>query len=253
MPRVSKVAWLLVLIPAGSVALPRAGADDAAEARKIVERAIQVTGLEKTAKNTGTTLKGKGTLTLMGAMIPFTMTGYFQLPDKSRGEIHIDVMGQQLEIINVFNKDKGWLKIGENVIDMTQDQIDEAKDSLHNTVVTSLLPLREPSYQLSLLGPMKEDGKELVGVLVKAKDKPDVKLWFGATTGLLTKVEMKTKDGMTGMEVHEVTYFSDYRDTKGVKVAFKYKTLRDGNVFIEAELESWESVPKHPDSLFEKP
>ncbi|MCS6975452.1 MAG: hypothetical protein NZM31_00400 [Gemmatales bacterium] len=234
-------------------ALSSAYADDAVEARKIIERAIEASGMEKFAKDTGTTLKGKGTLNLMGAMVPFTMTGYFQMPDKSRGEIHIDVMGQQLEIINIFNKDKGWVKIADNVIEMAQDQIDEAKDSTYNTYITSLLPLREPTYQLSTLGTTKENGMELVGVLVKAKDKPDVKLWFDSKTRLLVKTQMKTKDGTTGQEVNEESYLSDYRNSKGAKIAFKYKTLRDGKVLLEAELESWESVPKHPDSLFEKP
>lgn len=245
--------WCAAALLAWAGCMTGLRADDAAEARRIVERAIREAGLEKFAKDTGTTIKGKGTLSTMGAMIPFTMTGYFQLPDRSRGEILVDVMGQQIEIINIFNKDKGWVKIADNVIEMSQDQIDEAKDSMHSTIVTSLLPLREATYQLSTLGSAKEDGRELVGVLVKAKDKPDVKLWFDAGTGLLAKVQMKTKDGMTGMAVDEETYFSDYRNSKGAKIAYKYKTLRNGAVFIEADLESWESLPKQPDSLFEKP
>jgi hypothetical protein len=253
MTTVRTATWFAAALVAWAGCVTGLRADDAAEARLIVERAIKVAGLEKFAKDTGNTIKGKGTLSLMGAMIPFTMTGYFQLPDRSRAEIQIDVMGQQIEIVNVFNKDKGWVKIADNVIEMSQDQIDEAKDSMHNTIVTSLLPLREATYQLSTLGSTKEDGRELVGVLVKAKDKPDVKLWFDSKTGLLAKVQMKTKDGMTGMEVNEETQFSDYRESKGAKIAYRYKTLRDGVVFIEADLESWQSLPKHPDSLFEKP
>lgn len=251
MPKVRAFLLGFLFVP---LAWSAVHADDAASARMIVEQAIKASGdLEKYAKFSGVTVKGKGTIHVMGMMIPFTMDLRYQLPDKSRSTIDAEIMGQKFTIVNVFDGEKGWVKIADAVNDMSEDQVAEARDQIYALTVTGLLGLRDQAFKLATLGEGNVDGRTALGVRVSREGKPDISLWFDKESGLLVKSQMRIKDGMTGMEVDEATYFLDYQLTDGVKSARKLKVLRDGNPFLEAEVESTDTVEKQEAGLFTKP
>jgi hypothetical protein len=69
----------------------------------------------------------------------------------------------------------------------------------------------------------------------------------------MTKVEVRKKDLMSGQEVTEERFITEYQDVADRKVAKKIEVLRDGKVFIEAEVIDVQILPKLDDSEFAKP
>jgi hypothetical protein len=251
MHRFRKLTLALALVFVGATWVQ---ADDEADARAIIAKAIKASGdLEKYAGYQGATAKGKGTIHIMGMMIPFTMDARYQFPDKSRVEIDADIMGQQIKVINILNSSKGWAKLGDTVAEMNEDQLAEAKDQVYALIVTGLLGLKDKSFKLSTLGELKIEGADAVGVRVAHAGQRDISLWFDKKTGLLIRTQQRVKDGMTGTEHDEETFYSDYKDKDGVKAAMKIKVQRDGKPFLDAEMETFEAIEKQDDGLFGKP
>src|SRR5262249_29297540 len=80
-------------------------ADDADQARAIIDKAIKaVGGEEKIAKFKTQTWKNKGTYYGMGDGVPYTAIYAVSWPDKSRFEVEGGF------IISVLDGDKGWMQ-----------------------------------------------------------------------------------------------------------------------------------------------
>src|SRR5438128_4564344 len=85
-------------------------ADDQADAKGIIDKAIKATGGEdKLAKYKAATWKGKGKINLMGNEIEFTADAAVQPPKQSRSRIEADFNGMKFERTQVVNGDKGWV------------------------------------------------------------------------------------------------------------------------------------------------
>jgi hypothetical protein len=88
-------------------------ADDQAEMRKVIDRAIKAHGgADKLGKFKAATLKMKGKFYGMSAD-GFDYTGEFATSglDKSRMEITMDIMGTEVKFLRVVNGNKGWIHL----------------------------------------------------------------------------------------------------------------------------------------------
>ena len=245
-------AFAVLGICLGPVALVRA--DDQADAKAVIEKAIKAEGADKLAKLQGLTMKMSGKFYGMGDGIDYAGDWKVQLPDKTRNEITIDANGQKFTFIQVFNGDKGWISMNGEVSDANKDQIDEAKEELYDSQVTNLYPLLEKEFKLSPLGDSKVGDKEVVGVKVSNKGHRDINLFFDKKTSFLLKTETHVKDLMGGGgEVAQETLYDDYKDADGVKYPYKVLINRDGKKFVDGEVKEIKLVEKIDDSSFGKP
>src|SRR5437899_8908586 len=106
-------------------------ADDQADAKGIIDKAIKATGGEdKLAKYKAAIWKGKGKINLMGNEIDFTVETSTQPPKQSRQKSEADFNGMKFERITVVNGDKGWITIMGNTDVMPDDQMAAAKEEL---------------------------------------------------------------------------------------------------------------------------
>jgi hypothetical protein len=244
--------WVLMAVGVLGASSP-ARADDQADALKIIDKAIKAVGDEaKLAKMPASTWKMKGTFHGMGAEIPYTGDGAMQLPDKSRLALSFDAGGQQFTFVMVFNGDKGWMKINDMAMDMDADRVAEQKESMHVNQVVRLVPLKDKAFALSPAGESKLDAKTVVGVRVSSKGHRDVNLYFDKDSGLLVKSDTQVKDD-AGQEVKQETFYSDYKETDGVKHPTKVVIKRDGMLYIEGENSDWKPAEKLDDQLFTQP
>src|SRR5947208_988886 len=185
MKRVLCLAMLLLFAP---IAL----ADDAADARKIIDKGLKATGRAANEPNKAITFKGKGTFYGMGDGIAYNGTWSLQYPDKRRMEI------EGFATI-VLNGNKGWMSVMGNVMDMNDEQLKTQKESIYAERVSELKMLvTDKGFTLATAGETKVEGKECVGVKVSHKDHSDVTLYFDKETGLLAKSEHMVKDEQTG-------------------------------------------------------
>jgi hypothetical protein len=242
------VAFGLVL--AGPVA---ARADDAADARAIVDKAIKAHGGDALTKYKAVTVQMKGTVQAMGQGIEFSGEVATHGPERQKLDIEASVAGQKFRVVNVLNGDKGWTRFGDETMELDKDKIAEAKEQAHAGWVASLVPLKEKGYTLTTVGEAKVNDKPAVGVKVSYKGRRDVDLYFDKASGLLVKSEARVRDEESGQEVNEETFYSDYKEVQGTQQAMKFLVKRDGKVFMEGEATSYELTEKLPDSVFDKP
>jgi hypothetical protein len=231
-----------------------ARADDAADARKLVEKAIKAHGgQEKLAKFTGHTVKFKGNFHGMGQAIPMTGEVITQGNDKVRVDVEIEAGGMKFRVINVFDGEKGWNKVGDMLMEFDKDQVAEAKEQAYAGWVETLVPLKDKQFTLATVGEIKVENRPALGVKVSSKGRRDIDLYFDKETGLLVKRETRVKDEGSGQEVTEETFPSEYKEVQGTKQAMKFTVKRDGKLFIEGEATEVQLSEKLDASVFAKP
>lgn len=231
-----------------------ARADDAADARVLVEKAVKAQGgQEKLEKFTATTTKFKGKFHGMGQAIDMTGEVITQGSDKVKVDVEVEAGGQKFRVVNVVAGDKGWTKLGDDVKELDKDELAEGRAQAYAGWVATLAPLTDKAFTLATVGEIKVDDKPALGVKVTRKGRRDVDLYFDKETGLLVKSETRVKDEGSGQEVSEETVMSDYKEVQGTKHAMKFVVKRDGKLFMDGEATEVELAEKLDASVFAKP
>jgi hypothetical protein len=243
---VRAAALAAALLPAGG-----ARADGPADARAVVEKAIQVKGgAAAIDKYRAQTTKAEGKFYGAGDAVSFTAQGRAQFPDHSRLEID----GPGFQFVQVVTGEKGWVSTNGATQDMTKEQLAEAREDQYANSLTRLTPLLGADYTLSPLGEVKVDGKPALGVKVEHKGRRDVKLFFDKDSGLLVKMERKATDILgRGSPYTSEAIFGDYKKTDGVQVPYKVTVRRDGKPYAEYENTEVKLGERLDDKVFAKP
>jgi hypothetical protein len=251
MTRIVRACCLSVV--AVAVAVP-VRADDQADARKVIDKAITAHGgAAALSKNPATTVKMKGKFYGMGEGIDYTGT-FSTAPDRSRFEISMTVMGQAFTIVQAVKADTGWMAFNGMAQDLSKEQVAETLEGRHVQEAVRLVPLTGKDYKLSVLGESKVDNRPAVGIHVEFKGKRDVNLFFDKETGMLVKTETRAKDAFNpGDEFTAETYYRDYKKVGDVMVAHKAEIRRDNKLFVEGETTEVTPSDKLDDALFAKP
>lgn len=228
---------------------------DQAELRKLIDRAIKAQGgAEVLGKFKATKVKFKGKFYGMGEGIEYTGDMAYQLPDKFRFEIGMDIMGMKFSIVQVADGKKGWSKIINDVKELDKEQQAEVEQGLHVIRASHLVDLKGKDFKLAPLGESKVDGKAVVGVRVSSKGRRDVNLFFGKDDALLRKIETVVKDSMAGgQEFSQETIYDKYKKVQGKFAPMKLAIRRDGKLFVDGESTSVEHAEKLDDAVFAKP
>ncbi len=230
---------------------PVARADDAADAKAVIEKAIKARGDKALAQ----TWKDKGVFTAAGAKMNYTADWAFQGPDKYRFVLAGEFGDAKIAITAVVNGEKAWQTDGTKTEEITGEKREQTVNEVYHLWVTSLTPLvREKGFALAAAKGKDIAGKPAVGVTVTRDKKPAVTLYFDKETGLLVKTEVTVKDEFQKWkEVPEEAYFSDYKERDGRKVFTKMRIVRDGKPLIESTLSDQKAADKLDAKLFEKP
>jgi hypothetical protein len=246
---------LLSLISLFATSKVEAQADSAAEAVAIIDKAIEAMGgAKKLAKYQAAVFKTKGRFVAMDQSIEFTGEAGIQAPKRFRETIEGEVGGRKFIMMRAIDGDKGWLTQGDKVLDMDAETLKQEKEQLFVAWVTTLLPLKDSAFDLSLIGASKIGAQEVVGVKVYHRGHYGINLYFDKETGLLSKSTMRAKDPqMGGKEVDVETFYSDYKEVLGIQQATKLTMKREGKTFFELELSTVQRREKLDDKDFAKP
>lgn len=250
-----RYAVLAVGFLGAATAPARADEADAKAAKALVDKAIKAHGGADTlAKFPASTLKFKGSFHGMGMDLPMTGDIASVGADKMKVDLTIEAGGQSIPISNVVDGDKGWVKVAGNVMDMTADQLAEAREEGHAGWLATLVPfVKGDGLTLATGGEQLVADKPALGVKVSAKGRRDVTLYFDKESGLLVKHELTVKDEGTGQEVLEETVHSGHKDVQGTKQAAKLVTKRDGKLYLQVEVTEQTMAEKLDGGTFAKP
>lgn len=227
-------------------------ADDKAEMRALLDKAIRAHGADA-GKVQAATMKMKGTIHVQNMALDFNGDLSVQGPDQQRVAIDLSIGGQNVTVINVLNRDKGWVKINDAVVDLDKDKVAQAKEEAYAGWLQYLTPLKDDAYTLAPLGEIKIDDRPATGMRVSSQGHRDVSLYFDKKTHLLVKIESRVKDEERGQEVTQETFLSGYDEKAPMRQALKLKVHRDGKLFADAEITDFKAVDKLDDSVFGKP
>jgi hypothetical protein len=244
----------MLLIPSLALLLaaPLLAQED--EARAILQKAVHAHGGEKIlGKFTASHSRTKGRFHVLGGVDVATEED-MQFPAKYKSVGEIDANGKKVSLSQVFNGTKGWLKIMGKTMDLTNKEVEEIKEILHqHRLENPLIPLKEKGFKLNLIGGVKVKNRDAIGVRVSCEGRRDINLYFDKTSGLLVKTEARGIDPITTKEGNHEKFFSDYRKIEGRKCAHKIELHSDGKFLLELEILELRLLEKHDDSTFNRP
>jgi hypothetical protein len=231
-----------------------ARADDAADARAILDQAIKAHGGEATlGKFVATYFKVKGTEYDGDTKTPISFEWFVQGNDKETA-ISYDENDKVTEV-EVVNGKEGWTKDASRVTEsMSKEQVDFQQEMIYLNWATMFVPLKAAGFRLSTLGETDIAGRKAVGILISHDKHGPLKMYFDKETHLLAKYHRKFKDPDAGKEFDEDCVFSDYRAVQDTKQPFKFETTRDGVKVNDGRIVEMKLYDKPLDEkLFAKP
>ena len=133
---------------------------------------------------------------------------------------------------------------------MDDETIAETKRQHYTrTLVTTLVPLLDPTWTLTSLGKSDLEGRAVLGIKVVGQGHNDLKLFFDKETGLLSKSEFKA----SGREEISECIYSDYQlDADGILRARKY-VLKHGNTTSSFQISDLKILDALPEGVFREP
>jgi hypothetical protein len=230
-----------------------APADDQADLRKLLERAIKASGGEKKLRRyQAAVTKFKGKDYSMGE---FLYTGELaaQYPDRQRLIIRTEEDGQVNTEVTVVHKNKGWVKEEGRTKAMSKARLAEEREQMYTQWVAELLPLRDKAFTLAPLGEIRVGRRDTVGLKVTRKGHRPVNLFFDKKTTLLVKMDARVRDEASGKEVWEESMYDGYQAVQGVQVAMKVEIRRDGKKYVEETVTEIQLRQTQDDAHFAKP
>ena len=173
-----------------------------------------------------------------------TATIRFLAPDNVR----IDVLEGNDSSVFCLNGDTGWMYLGGEVLDMTEDDIKEMEGALLQTI-----PFKVDFQEIftnAALQELPEDacGEEcdVISAVFRLEPTIRAKFWIGKDTDLVRQFEFVTEEG-----VYTMQYF-DYCDFDDITLPSEmFRFTPDGAAKVS--LVSFETNVEIPDSVFQKP
>jgi hypothetical protein len=231
---------------------PTAAADEPAEARAVIDKAVMAAGGEAKLAGAKTfSQKAAGKFFGPSGTVSFTGEWVVNLPEQVRETVDSESDGMKFHAVKVIAPDKGWLRVNMSVEELDKDALAADRNQLYAAYLTTLLPLKEKEYVLAPLGESKVGERAAVGVKVTRPDRPDVSLFFDNEKGWLLRVELSVKVG--NAKVRQEVLYDDYQDAGGLMRPKKTTVKRDGKVVVESEVTEFKPLDKVDAKFFDKP
>ena len=256
--RYEKVAFTDPITP--ETKAPEGPADPKAikAAKELVDQAVAAKGGKaKLESIKALKMSAKGTTTIQGHALPVEIERVFVLPDKMRIDATIHAPGQDLKVIVSTNGKTGWQsqpnQTGKNEIaDLADRDMDTVEFERWREPELILLKAIAANAKVTPLPDDTVNGapQSVIRLGAPVQDL-DVALYFDKKTKLLTRMTYSDIDPK-GVKHTQIDDFADYKDVKGVKVAFKRTSTNQDRV-TALELGKVEIDPKIEESLFAKP
>jgi hypothetical protein len=247
---------LVVMASLAGLCVARARADDAADARAVLDNAIKALGgRDKLGKLPATTFNSQGYLQLGDLRLNSKSNWAIQWPDKYRYDGKLTIGDNTNGQVFVGNGKDVWGKAeGVSTEPLKPDEAWMAQqDARAVHLAHRLVPLMEKDYKLSPVGELKVEGRPAVGIKVVHKGQPDLDLYFDKETHLPVKVAFLCKETADDEPAQHAFVFSDYKEADGVKHFTTIRLYRKDKQIMEMNLSNVKRLEKVDASLFETP
>ena len=222
--------------------------------RLIIEKAIEAHGgKERLNGQKAEIVRMEGTISAQGLTGTFHSVTSVQLPNQFKNVMRCSILGMETSIVQVLNGEQAWMTINGETRPIPEALRAEMEQTKYAEQVLRLVPLIEDkAYRLSLLDEIKLEGQPVVGVRVQSKGHNDIDLYFDQKTGLLTKTQRTSLNGML-LPVKQEVYWSGYEKKDGINRPMKYLAFQDGKKMSNAAITEVRYPEKIDDKEFVKP
>lgn len=220
-------------------------ADDAADARAIVNKAIEARGgKDKLTKFPAFTSQIKGKLQLGDLVLPFSGEWLSQGATQNKLTMSGEVNGAKFDNFRVTNGEKLWTKEGDQLKELDKEAVKGDLEQLYGEWLTTLVPLLDKEFTLTPLGESRVGDKPAVGLKVVRTGRIDVKLFIDPERGVVLKREHAIPNAP--LEV----FYSDFKDVQGISRYHTVSYKLAGQPFMDLTLSGIKLHAKLEDSRF---
>ena len=163
----------------------------------------------------------EGTTAIQGQSVPVVITRELSLPDRMRIDATLD-LGQKVAVQVGVDGTVGWQLAPDGLHDIPADELTSVEFERWRDPELILLRTLDPAAKIAPQADDVIDSKPQSVVKLTSPYGIDVVLYFDKKTKLLTR--MTYVDG----KLLNTDDFGDYRDIKGIKVAFKRTSTGGG-------------------------
>jgi hypothetical protein len=243
----------LLVVGIALLGAKQAVASERDDALEILGKAIKAHGGEDAlAKAAQLNRKGVGTITIFDKELSIADDLTVALPDRMRLILEVTQDKQKVSLTQVVNGNVGWQDNGGAVMELTNERLTELQEEAYVQWISLLIPLmKDKEFNIKPLQPTKINSRQVVGVKVARKSRPDISFYFDAESNLLVKIQRRTKQA--GVEVQKDTSLGDYKEVDGVKLPFQIVEMLNDKKFAEVKIVSYKLLSKLDDKLFGKP
>ncbi|MBM3995823.1 MAG: hypothetical protein FJ303_16975 [Planctomycetes bacterium] len=225
------------------------------DVKAIVRKAIDAHGGTKNLdKYKAFNTKFKGTMTIMGVKVNVDGDTTLQKPDKVKNVLILDINGKSIDVTNVFNGKKLWVKTMGQTKEIDDEKIlKAAREEMESEGAGSLLDFLKAPYELNTIGEVKVKDKDAIGVRISKKGQKDITMFFDKKTHLVVKTETQAYDPSNGQEVLQEKFIHSYQKKHGMEVARRVEIVKDGKTFMDIEITEVTPLETVDASIFAKP
>lgn len=203
-------------------------------------------GLE--AFNKITTAKMTGYYSVQGQDFPLSL----QVINGKAMRTDVQVAGQQ--VINCYNNGKGW-KVNPYAgatkpVVVTGSELSDLK--IQSYLSNQLMDHKERGHQVELLGQEAVEGISCFKIKLTNNNDGRITYYFIAATDY-SLIKSVTEKELQGTKMDVETWFSDLKETGGVKIYMRRDTKIDGQIIQTIKLEKVELDVAIDNKIFEIP
>jgi hypothetical protein len=245
------MAWLAALVVFLGSGAPAQG-DDRDTAVQIVARGIRAHGGEESlARTKHMERRAKGLTYAFGKGVPFTTKLALDLPERFRDVIEVNAPEAKSQITRVVSGKEGWQSAFGMTAEIPKDELGELREEAYVIWLMTLVPLRDPAFQLAALPEDRVSNQSAVGVKVSHAGHGDVRLYFSKQNGRLLKVERRAREG--GLAANKEYFVNDTNDFQGARLPTKQTEFLNGQKSTELTVTGYDFPTELDAKLFARP
>ncbi len=228
--------------------MPEASDTDVAKAKEILAAAVEAHGgIEKLQSVKNLVLAGRSTANSPEGPIDIEGTTYYVYPDKFRQDIKIPIG----EVSYVFDGSSAFAVTPAGLQPLPPDAINTIKDTIFRQIIWLLTNLTQNDISIQYAGTEDVLGKPANVLLVKQPSGEMLKLFISEETSYIVK--MGYRETEQGVIRNLETFFDDYRDVDGIKIAYHILQNVEGKLFTEGRVNRVKLNEEIDESLFQAP
>jgi hypothetical protein len=233
----------------------RIASADEKDVQAVLDKAITALGGEdKLSKIEAVAWKGKGKMMLGDSQEhEFTSQIIAQGFDRFRSQLEAEgVVGRQLRMLSVLNRDKVWLSVGGMALKPDHALAGLKRSAYFALIPVTVVPLKCPGFKVQAAGEEQVAGEPALVIKVTCPDGSDIAISFNKNSGRPVKAAGKVF-ALDDREVMQEATYSAYRNFGGIHVATRLEVKIDGKPYRRQELTEFKVLDKVEPSTFSTP